>query len=81
MKIDERVDSLVAGFVAVARCSPEVRAEFASSMRMTLLEVARDQRHACAEAVAALQAEGNAYAASGRMQSMAYQAVMNATIK
>lgn len=71
MTIDERIEAMA----DAAHCWDK---QFRAYVRLVLLEVARDQRHACAEAVLdEVHADGNFKIDRDR----ARQAVMNTEIK
>lgn len=70
MTIDERVDELI-----------EAGKELRKLLRRHLLEVARDQRHACAGAIATLPPAARQHVDGCVFKDMAHQAVMNANLK
>lgn len=74
MTIDERIENL-------ATASHCFDSQFRAYARLVLLEVARDQRHACAEAVNALVNDPKNNGHNRASLLRAHQAVMNATIK
>jgi hypothetical protein len=78
MTIDERLK------VLMNTLDPDMPyRDFKAAIRSALLEVARDQRHACAEAVNGCEQWLNALEYSGTAINLneAHQAVMNAEIK
>lgn len=68
--IDERIEILL------AEMKPPPSIAWRARLRTTLLEVARDQRHACADAVFALLQSDSSF-----RPDTVHQAVMNATIE
>lgn len=73
MTTEERIDDLIANLPYLNKTSGGVKG-FREKLRLALLEVARDQRHACAEAVADL----DVCPAEEEIGRKAHQAVMNA---
>lgn len=80
MTIEQRVTCLVPRVMRIVSATGGVG--MFELLREALLEVARDQRHTCAEAIKAIEVDNeDGIVAVGRMRYAAHQAVMNATIK
>lgn len=82
MTIDERVEDLIAKLPCAVMTSATAPSNFRKRLQLALLEVARDQRAACAEAVLAVSnvgSTGNIYTAIEA--GAAHAAVMNANLK
>lgn len=76
MTIDERVTDLMKVILTTAGVP---QGEFKEKLRLSLLEVARDQRHVCAEGVNGVEGDSNNPWMIDR--EIAHSAVMNANLK
>jgi hypothetical protein len=70
MTIEQRVEDLIVALFDGATSLHEAR----TTLRTALIETARDQRHACAEAVNEINAES-------RFLDKAHQVIMNTELK
>lgn len=82
MTIDQRVEAYLAESVDYQMAAEGIKHEARKSLKSLLLEVARDQRNTCAEAIAAIEIDNeDGIVGVGRMRYAAKQAVMNAGLK
>lgn len=79
MTLEKRLDDLMANLPYLHKTSGGVKG-FRNRLRLALLDVARDQRHACAEAVAAMPRTPHNEPGDCVWKDEAHQEVMNANL-